>query len=147
MPVDDKPSENSDDSDLASLRGTTYKIYRYVFKAGRTVKVNDMSRDLNLSSPSIAYYHLNKLIRMGLVREELEGYTINRVVFENVIRFRRRLIPLQAAYAAFFAGSLLVLLTFLRPSVVTAEYFFAVLVVGISMSISIFEALKALRRL
>ncbi len=84
---------------------------------------------------------------MGLIRQDSQGYVINKVVFENVIRFRRTLIPFQAAYTTFFAGSLLILMTLLRPPNINAAHFYALAALSIALLISIFETRKILRRL
>ena len=141
-----KPTEDPDIYD-ASLKGTTYRVYRYMYRSGKPVRVNEVQRELNLSSPSVAQYHIKKLIRLGLVREDSEGYVIDKVVFENVIRFRRLSIPFQAAYATFFAASLLILLTVLRPGAVTSSYFFALVALGVALVISLYESFRSLRRL
>ena len=110
-------SESPESPDIhdASLKGTTYKVYRYMYRAGKPVRVNDVQRDLRLSSPSVAQYHLKKLLRLGLVKEVPEGYAIDKVIYENMVRIGRVTIPFQAAYIAFFAACVLVLVTFLRP--------------------------------
>ena len=97
------PSESPDIYD-ASLKGTTYRVYRYMYRAGKPVRVNDVQRDLKLSSPSVAQYHLKKLLRLGLVKEVPEGYAIDKVIYENMVRIGRVTIPFQAAYIAFFAA-------------------------------------------
>lgn len=145
--ADREPTRETPDIHDASLKGTTYKVYRYVYKAGKAVRVNDVQRDLRLSSPSVAQYHIKKLLALGLIREEQEGYVIERVVFENVVRFRRISIPFQAAYTVFFAISLVVLLTALRPPVVTSTYFFALAVIAVALLISVYEAFKTMKRL
>jgi hypothetical protein len=140
-------SKNSEDGHGDSLKGKTLKVYRYMYKAGRVVRVNDIQRALNLSSPSVAQYHVKKLLQFGLIREEQEGYAIDKVILSNVIRFRRVSMPYQAAYLAFFVASLIVLLTVLRPSGITAPYFFALLVIAVAAVIAVYEAIKTLRRL
>jgi predicted DNA-binding transcriptional regulator len=129
-----------------SLKGTTMRVYRYIYKTGNAVKVNELQRALKLSSPSVAQYHLKKLLQFGLIREEQEGYVIEKVVFENVIKFRRLSIPFQTAYAAFFAASLVVLTVFMRPTVITSAYFFAVAVIAVALVVSLYEMFKTLAK-
>ncbi len=140
-------AETSEDNYGDSLRGTTMNVYRYMYKAGTVVRINDIQRGLGLSSPSVAHYHVQKLLQFGLIREEQEGYVIDKVIFSNVVRFRKISIPYQAAYLAFFVASLVVMLTVLRPSSVTATYFFALLVIAVAAVIAVYEAIKTLRRL
>ena len=107
------------------VSGTTLRVYRYMYRAGTAVGIRDVQRALSLSSPSVAEYHIKKLVRAGLVQEREGGYAVDRVIFENVIRIRKTIIPLQTAYAAFFLSTLAILLTVFRPASVTSLYFFA----------------------
>jgi hypothetical protein len=118
-----------------------------MYRAGTVVRINDIQRGLGLSSPSVAQYHVKKLLQFGLIREEQGGYTIDKVIFSNVIRFRKISIPYQAAYLAFFVASLAVMLTVLRPSSTTAAYFFALLVITVAAVITVYETVKTLRSL
>src|SRR5712691_10426798 len=88
------------------LKGTTYRIYRHLLRQRRQVGISDIQKALRFSSPSVAEYHIGKLLNMGLVREEQGGYIIDKVVFENVIRIRRVSIPVQTAYVLFFVVTL-----------------------------------------
>ncbi len=140
---DGAPRDSYDDS----LKGTTLRVYRYMYKAGGAVRINDIQRALGLSSPSVAQYHVKKLLQFGLIREEQGGYVIDKVIFSNVIRFRRISIPYQAAYVAFFVASLVVMLTLFRPSSATAAYVFALLVITVAVVVSVYEATRTLRRI
>jgi predicted DNA-binding transcriptional regulator len=129
------------------LRGTTYRVYRYMFREGRPMGVADIQRGLKMSSPSVAQYHIKKLVQFGLIREQQEGYVVDKVVFNNIVRVRRMLIPIQTGYAAFFTTSLLILLILLRPSEITALYFFALIINISSLTICLREAVRTLRQL
>lgn len=136
-----------EDSHSSPLGGTTMRVYRYVYRSDRPVRVNDVQRGLGLSSPSVAEYHIRKLLQFGLIREEQEGYVIDKVIFSNIVRFRRTSIPVQSAYVAFFAVSFIVMLTLFRPSSYSAGYFFTLLVILTGILVSLYEALKTLRSL
>lgn len=131
----------------SSLKGTTYAVYRYIFKSRNPVRIGELQRDLKLSSRSVAQYHVNKLLGLELIREEQDGYVVNRVVFDNIIRFRRRSVPLYAAYSTVFGVALVALLTVLRPSQVTASYFFGLIVIAFALVISLVEAYRTVKRL
>ena len=122
-------------------------MYRFVYKAGRAVRVNDVQRGLELSSPSVAEYHIKKLLKFGLLREEHGGYVIDKVIWSNVVRFRRMTIPVQVAYGVFFLASLIVMLTLFRPQRVSGPYFFTLLVISAGKLISVYEAYKTVRSL
>lgn len=59
-------SENQD------IRGNTLKVYLYLLKHG-TSELRDIQRGLNLSSASLASYHLGKLLEMGFAKQDDYG--------------------------------------------------------------------------
>ena len=126
------------------LKGTTLRVYRCLYRAGTPMGIHDVQRALSLSSPSVAEYHIKKLVRAGLAKEGQNGYTVDKVVFENVIRIRRTVIPLQTTFVAFFASAFVVLLTVLRPASITSTYVFSLIVCGVAVVILLYEALKTL---
>lgn len=128
------------------LKGTTLRIYRYMYRQGRPLGFHDIQRGLGLSSVSIAQYHVGKLLRLGLIKEEGSGYVVDRVVFENMIRVKRAIIPFQTTYAIFFAATLLIMLVFLRPSTITSLYLFALIVNGVALGVSVYETVTVVLR-
>jgi predicted transcriptional regulator len=74
------------------LRGLTLKVYKFVLRSDRPVGIREVQRALGLSSPTLALYHLNKLEEAGLIKKEANGYIADRVILENLFRFRRILI-------------------------------------------------------
>jgi hypothetical protein len=126
------------------LKGTTLRVYRCLYRAGTPLGIHDVQRALKLSSPSVAEYHIKKLVRAGLAKPDQNGYTVDKIVFENVIRIRRTVIPLQATFVAFFASALVVLLTILRPPSITSTYVFSLIVCAAAVVILLYEALKTL---
>ena len=71
------------------LNATTFQTYVYMVKMGKPVGPRDLMRGANLSSPSVAYRNLQKLMDLGLVvkdeygnyvvKEKGEMVTLNRV--------------------------------------------------------------------
>ena len=139
--------KDSSRSPEPSLQGTTLRVYRYMLKQHNPLGISDIQRGLSLSSPSVAQYHIQKLIQLGLAKEEQSGYVVDRVVIENIIRIRRTSIPIQSAYVAFFVATLAILLALLRPTTVTSLYFFAVIINIAALAISAYEAAKTWGRL
>jgi len=129
------------------LKGTTLKVYRFMFKEGKPVGIHDVQRGAGLSSPSLASYHVEKLLNAGLIRRQDGGYIVDRVLFENMVRVKRTLIPLQAANATFFLTALLILFTYLRPPEVTSTYVFSLAVIFVALVASLYEMRRALSRL
>ena len=63
------------------LNATTFQTYVYLVKVGKPVGPRDVMRGANLSSPSVAYRNLQKLVDLGLVVKDDFG---NYVVKEKV---------------------------------------------------------------
>jgi len=53
-----KPEKSEEDV----LKGTTLRVYRLIYRQGRPMGVHDVQRGLQLSSPSVAQYHIKKLL-------------------------------------------------------------------------------------
>jgi DNA-binding Lrp family transcriptional regulator len=125
------------------LRGLTLRVYRFILKNEKPVGIREVQRALNLSSPTLALYHINKLEEAGLIKKELNGYVADRIILENLIRLRRVLVPRNFFYSIFLATSLVMLIVFLRPPTLTREYVFAVAVISVATATSIYETIKA----
>jgi len=128
------------------LRGLTLKVYRFILKNDKPVGIREVQRALNLSSPTLALYHINKLEEAGLIRKELNGYVVDRVVLENLVRFRRILIPRNLFYMIFLISSLVMLVVFLRPPILTREYVFSLAVISIAAATSVYETVRVFSR-
>src|SRR5271157_3741604 len=80
-------------------------MYVFVLRQ-RKVGVRQAQRALRLSNPSLAQYHLSKLVEMGLLREEGGEYEIMKEVKVDVMRDFLRvgtlLVPRFVFYASFF---------------------------------------------
>ena len=57
---------------MPEIRGNTLRTYLHVLKHG-PCELRDVQRGLELSSPSLASYHLNRLIRSEYVRRDETG--------------------------------------------------------------------------
>jgi predicted transcriptional regulator len=60
-------------SDSQEPEGTTLNVYSYVVKRGKPVGPREVMRGTNLSSPSVAYWHLQKLENSGLLQKNKAG--------------------------------------------------------------------------
>ncbi len=115
----DKPSgpPPTDFDPDTELRGRTLRAYLFILKSPKAVGVRELQRSLGLSSPSVAYHHLDKLTRLGLIDKDQYGeYTIVKNANVNVLQaftqVGRLLVPRFIFYAVFFttllAGYILV---------------------------------------
>ncbi|MUN29316.1 winged helix-turn-helix domain-containing protein [Sulfuracidifex metallicus] len=93
---------------MAELSGTTLKIYNYMIKQKKPVRLTKIQRDLNMSSKSLVHYHLKKLMEEGLIREVDDGYVVSKVVLEDYIRIRNTILPNSMFLASFFLTSLVI---------------------------------------
>lgn len=128
------------------LRGLTLKVYKVVLRSDKPIGIREVQRALNLSSPTLALYHVNKLEEAGLIKKELNGYVADRVILENLVRLRRILIPRNLFYAIFLATSLVMLAVLLRPPILTREYVFSLAVISIAAATSVYETVRVFSR-
>ena len=97
------------------LKGTTLRVYWHFLRSGKPTTIRGLQRDLDFSSPSVASYHLEKLMDMGLVVKTGGDYelkkTVSLEVISSFVRISHLMIPRYMFYTTFFftlLGSLLV---------------------------------------
>jgi hypothetical protein len=133
-------------SDESSVHGTTFRVYRFIYRQRHPVGIRDIQEALGMASPSTAHYHVQKLIAGGLVRENGNGYTVDKVFLDNFVRIRGTAIPLHSALAAFFAVCLSIMATVLRPQVLTSGYLLGVIIAGVALAASLFQTFRDLQQ-
>jgi predicted DNA-binding transcriptional regulator len=89
------------------LRGKTLKVYLYMLRQGKPVGVREVQRELGLSSPSVAFHHLEKLMRLKVVeQDQMDNYVIAKKVDPGILQafisVGRFSVPRVGFYAAFF---------------------------------------------
>ena len=124
------------------LRGTTLEVYRFLLKSNKPVGTRELQRALNLSSPSVATYHLSKLEDAGILKREGGGFTVSKYLLENSVKVNRFLIPRYFFYSVFAITVLAVELTLMKPTLITREYLFSVLATGILALFCSYETVK-----
>lgn len=144
---EERRSRRVPESDPTILSGTTLRVYRFLYRqGGRPAGYHEIQRGLGLSAPSLAQYHVRKLVDAGLVREQDSGYVVDRVLFENMIRIRRSIVPLQVTFSIFFLTTLILLLTLLRPHDFSATYSFSIAVNAAAFALFAYEAVRASKK-
>ncbi len=89
------------DSDSV-LTGTTMKIYRFLVTSGKPIGPRELQKKLNLSSPAVASFHLEKLLKNGLAAKNNPDdgtYVVDRIYLKHFILLRRHLVPRYFFYA------------------------------------------------
>ena len=126
------------------LGGTTLRVYRYIYRHG-PVRLHDLQRALGFSSSSIAEYHVQKLLRLGLLRpaEREAGYVVDRLVFENMLRIRRTIIPIWTTFVVFFACSLVAVTVILNSA---SSHIYSITVIAVALVVSVYEALRSIEK-
>jgi hypothetical protein len=72
-------------SENQEIRGNTLKVYLYLLKHGPS-ELRDIQRGLNLSSASLASYHLGKLLEMGFTKQDEYGkYSAVKEASEKIL--------------------------------------------------------------
>jgi hypothetical protein len=92
------------------LEGTTLNVYACMVKEGKPLGPRETMRLANLSSPSVAYWHLQKLESLGLItKNEYGEYFIKeKVNISGHLWIGKTLVPRLIFYAFFFVGILCV---------------------------------------
>jgi hypothetical protein len=93
-----------------NLEGTTLNVYKHVLKKGKPVGPRDVVKALNLSSPSVAYRHLQKLEEMGYLQKNEYGEYMakNKAHVRGYFWLGRRLLPAMWRYSLIFLAILIV---------------------------------------
>jgi len=124
------------------LRGTSLDIYSLLLKTSKPLGIREIQRILDLSSPSVAQYHLSKLEHAGFLKRESGNYVINQVVLDNRVKISRFLIPRYLFYSIFAVIIFFIELVFLRPAVINRAYFFFMAATLIFILIFCYETAK-----
>ena len=141
-------------NDKVELEGITLNVYLHAVKKGKPVGPRDVMKGVNLSSPSVAYRHLQKLEDLGYLQKNDYGeYTVKRKAqIEGHLWLGHRLMPKMWLYSLIFLSILLVELVvlFIHFSSENLEFkvFFLLLtlITGLAMAVFTVEGLLQKRR-
>ena len=110
-------------SDGQEPEGTTLNVYSFVVKKGKPVGPREVMRGVNLSSPSVAYWHLQKLEDSGLLQKNKRGeYVVKeKTGISGHVWIGRNLVPRLLCYSLFFLGILILEVAILIVQVFSDE--------------------------
>ena len=141
MPVILEPEEE--------LNATTFQTYLYLVKVGKPVGPRDVMRGANLSSPSVAYRNLQKLVDLGLVvKDNYSNYTVKEEVsMKGYVWVGKTLMPSFVIFGFIFIGVLIAEIAILVPhlllgSSIEGAFWLLIVVTVVAASIFLFEALR-----
>src|SRR5271169_3026327 len=91
------------------LEGTTLKVYLHVIRKSKPIGPRDVMKSLNLSSPSVAYRHLQKLEDLGYIQKNEYGEYIlkNKAQVRGYFWLGHHLVPVMWRYSLVFLAILL----------------------------------------
>lgn len=136
------------------IEGITLSVYLYVAKKGRPVGPRDVMKGANLSSPSVAYRHLEKLEDFGLLgkNEYGEYFMKGKARVRGYVWIGKRMMPKMLAYSLLFMIILIVelIVFFLHYPVEDFKFavffFLLMLITGSAMGVFFIEGLLVRRR-
>lgn len=93
------------------LKGKTLQVYMYMIRRKEAVGVREVQRDLAFSSPSVANYHIEKLMQLSLVSQDEYGryFVMQKVqvgVLQAFVNIGGIAVPRLTFFAAFFTTML-----------------------------------------
>lgn len=136
------------------LNATTFQTYLYLVKIGKPVGPRDVMRGANLSSPSVAYRNLQKLVDLGVVvKDEYSNYVVKeKVNMKGYVWVGKTLLPSFALYGFFtFLGVLIAEIGILIPHLLVGapiqeSFWFWVVSTLITALIFLIEAVRLRRK-
>jgi hypothetical protein len=137
------------------LEGITLNVYWYVVKEGRPVGPRDVVKGVNLSSPSVAYRHLQKLEELNLLQKNEYGeYVVKQKLnMKGYVWIGHRFISKMFIYGLIFMSALIVEIVVLAIHYSVEDYKFKVflllliLVTGAAMGLFLAEGEMQRRRI
>jgi hypothetical protein len=135
------------------LNTSTFQTYIYLVKVGKAVGPRDVMLGANLSSPSVAYRNLQKLIDSGLVvKDPYNNYLVKKKInLKGYLWVGKNLVPSVAIFGIVFVGVLVTELVILIPHLLTGysiqeSYWFLIVVTIISAALFLFQAVRFRKR-
>ncbi len=105
------------------LNASTFRTYLYLVKTGKAVGPRDVMRGADLSSPSVAYRNLQKLMNLGLVEKDTFGNYVakERMAVKGYFWWGRSLIPRFLVFGLVFVGVLAAEIAIAVPHLVIGD--------------------------
>ncbi len=127
-----------DEKVASELKGNTLRVYWQLLRSSSgAVGARETQRALGFSSPTLAAYHLEKLLDLGLVEKERGEYRLIKVVsvgvLEQFVRLGALVLPRYTLYATMFTTLLVFYLSRLGQASLSSIFalIFGVLGTGI----------------
>jgi len=135
------------------LNVSTFQTYVYLVKVGKPVGPRDVMRGADLSSPSVAYRNLQKLMDLGLVvKDEYGDYVAKeKMRLKGFVWIGKTLVPRFAILGFIFVGILIGEVAILLPhlfagAAVEGSFWLLTVVTVVSAAVFLIEGLRFRRK-
>jgi hypothetical protein len=135
----------SDQTVANKLKGNTLRVYWNLLNSSvEFIGPRQVQRELGFSSPSLAVYHLDKLLDLGLVEKKSGEYKIKEIVDVGVLKqfmkWKGVIIPRHVTYATLISTLFIFFLTQLRS--INFYSLFALIFGSLSTAIFWYESIR-----
>jgi DNA-binding transcriptional ArsR family regulator len=131
------------------ITGNALRTYLYLVTHGPS-ELREVQRGVELSTPSLASYHLSRLVEAGYVRQDEEGRYVasteaSTEILEGYVKVGTALVPQFLFFAVLFT----ILIVFFSIEVIFSSGFIIYLIIASLAMVALlwYEALRLWRRL
>lgn len=131
------------------LNASAFQTYMYLVKVGKPIGPRDVMRGANLSSPSVAYRNLQKLMDLGLVvKDPYNNYVVKeKISKKGYVWVGKTLMPSFVIVGFIFVGILIGEVAVLIPHLVRGtriqeSFWFWILTTTIAALLFFVEAIR-----
>ena len=128
------------------LTASAFHTYVFLVKAGKPVGPREVMRGANLTSPSVAYRNLQKLIDLGLVvKDEYSNYVVKeKVGLKGHLWLGKTIVPRFVVFGFIFVGVLIAEIAILIPHLLFAtsvegSFWLLTIITVVAAAIFLFE--------
>ena len=128
------------------LTASAFHTYVFLVKAGKPVGPREVMRGANLTSPSVAYRNLQKLIDLGLVvKDDYSNYVVKeKVGLKGHLWLGKTIVPRFVVFGFIFVGVLIAEIAILIPHLLFAtsvegSFWLLTIITVVAAAIFLFE--------
>jgi hypothetical protein len=133
-----------------ALEGNTLAVYAFIVHSDKPVGTREVTRGADLSSPSVAHRHLQKLEGMGLIEKTVYGDFIlkEKANINGHVWVGKNLVPRLMFYSFFFMGafaaevSIILLSLIIKGLVIQVSFYFLTAMTAVAMVLFLVEGLS-----
>lgn len=124
--------------------GTSLRVYIFLLRQSKPVGLSEVRAGVDLSTSSLASYHLERLMAAGLARKDDGGYVADKMALKGFFRLRTHIISTSLLMVGFFATALVLL--FIEPWQSRHQQFvMSAFVIAVALLYSLSRAIQSMR--